>query len=797
MRISGHRMSAGPAFDAVVFGAGVLIALVSVASWWRGGPELVMSAVFAVPLCVLMSRFPLVLTRRDGDAVVGVEACVLVFLSLTRPPMETLALWSLGMALSCALKRRARHIRLVNFGATIGGGSLLVAVVALGARLGYAGTLEVVMVILGGSAYFAFGLLVEAVSTAIREQQIIRRTLRWRSVLLGLLCFVGVVSLGCLGAVLDRSHPQWALGLLLLPIATILVAAGSVNEANMAHQRLSGLFDASAEAADWHDDEELVTGLVSHAEQILRHSIVELRTDPPSAKATATQIAAELADPGQPARYLVATRAGTHDPYDADDRKALETLTALGAASLTRRRQADNMAYLARHDALTGLVNRAVFADRLDHALGLRHGAGNIAVLFCDLDGFKTINDRLGHDVGDQLLVAVAARLRDCVRGGDTAARLGGDEFAVLLEGMVEPQDGERLAERVLREFQRPFVLSGHEIRARVSIGIAYSTDQRRGIDVLRNADTAMYQAKALGKGRAELFNPAMLLANLEQIELEEALRQAIDAGTLQVAYQPIVELQTGRLDGFEALARWTHPDLGPVAPDVFIPMAERLGLIGQLGAQVLETAHAAAVLMHERSGRPLTIGVNVSPAQVTERGLYDQVQRLAVAAPQVNLVLELTEGTLLADDVQTSRALLALKAAGASLAVDDFGVGYASIGYLHRLPVEIVKVDKSFIQQLHDERARTLVQGVIAMAGAMGLQVVAEGIEDWSTAAAVRDLGCRLSQGYLLSRPLAFDDAIERAVLGKVDVAPLRCMGPVGVPEPRHGGTLHRTASH
>ncbi len=797
MPTASRRVSADLAFDVAVFSAGAIIALLSVTFWLASGPQLAVAAVFTVPLSILMSRFPLVLTRRDGDAVVGVEACLLVFLAITRPPMEALALWSIGMVLTHSLLRRPPRLRLVNIGATIGGGSLLVAVVALGARLDYTGALEVVTVVVGGSAYFTFGLLVSAVSSVIREGGPLSHTLRWRSVLLGVLCFVGVVSLGYLGAVLDRSQPQWALALLLVPIATLLVAAGSVSEANLAHQRLSGLFEASSQAPDW-DDDDLATALAEHAQRMLRDTKAELRADAPVLDPGSTpQIACVLDDPGHPTRYLVARRASTREPYDADDSKALETLAAIGSASLNRRRQADKMAHLARHDALTGLVNRAVFADRLDHALAARSRPGKLAVLYCDLDGFKAINDRLGHESGDQLLIAVADRLRGCVRAGDTAARLGGDEFAVLLEAMPEPQDAQFLAGRVLEAFRVPFTLGGLELRVRVSIGIAYDTDERRGVDLIRSADTAMYRAKALGKGRAEVFDPVMRSANLVQIELEEALRQALDNESLEVAYQPIVELATGRIDGFEALARWTHPTLGVVAPDVFIPIAERLGLIAILGGQVLEQAHATAVTMKERCGRPLTIGVNVAAAQVTEPELSEQIHRLTALAPDIHIVLELTERTLLADDLPTSEALLALQAAGASLAVDDFGAGYSSIGYVHRLPIAIVKVDKSFIQALWDERARTLVQGIIAMADAMGLQVVAEGIEDWVTAAMVRDLGFRLGQGYVLSRPMSVGEALASADSGYIDVAALASIRPVVPPVPRRTGRLHHAATH
>ncbi|MDQ6873816.1 MAG: EAL domain-containing protein [Actinomycetota bacterium] len=781
-------------FDGGVFVVGLLVAALAVAAWVAGGPQPRISSVLVAALTVVMSRFPLVLTQRTGDVEIGFEASILVFLSLTSPPVQALALWSIGMLIGLWFQPRRLRARAFNIGITLSSGSLLIAVVAYAHAHGFRGALELAMVIAGCAVYFLFDLLITAVSLSFEASEPLRSAIRWRSIPLGLLCFVGVDTVGYLGVLLFRTEPSWTLLLLLAPVGTILFAAQAVSRSRSTQQRLTGLFEASTQAPEWLDEQEGEHALVEQAERILHHTRVEVRNRP----AAGDEIGTELDVAGSALRYVVATRTVRALRFDADDQRALDALTAVGAASLNRRRLADQMQYLARHDVLTGLVNRGVFSDRLDHALQMRRQPGDLAVLYCDLDGFKSINDRLGHAAGDQLLVAVAERVRGCLRPADTASRLGGDEFAILLEGMSAPNGAQVLADRVLTALRPTFVVAGQEVSMQASIGIAYATDERRGVDLLRNADTAMYRAKAMGKGRSELFHPVMRRENLQRIELEEELRRVVESGAIEVAFQPIVDLFSGRIDGFEVLARWTHSRLGPVSPEVFIPMAEQLGLIRQLGAQVLEHGHAAGVVLWERCGRAFTVGVNISPAQVTDPDLLARVARLMAAAPEVHLVLELTEGTLLADDAETSAALTALQAAGAGLAVDDFGVGYSSIGYLHRLPVTIVKIDKSFIAGLWDDRARTLVQGVIAMAEAMDLGVVAEGIEDWVTAATVRDMGCRLGQGFLLARPLTLDQAVEAALGGPVDVSALSTVRPVrAVGRPARESLLTRRAPH
>ncbi len=762
MSVRSRHVPAGVALDATIFAVGVSIAVTSVTFWVAVAPQLAGVDLVITGLAVAISRFPLTLAQPAGDVEIGFAAALLVFLSLTSPPLQAIALWSLAM-LTAGLQRRRLRARLFNLGTTVTGGALLVWIVSLGQRWGLTGPAELLTVVVACCVYFGFDLLITAVSIAMEEQEPLTATVAWRPVLLGLVCFVAAGTVGYLGAFLFRARSPWMMLLLLIPVGAILVAARSVSRSRLAEQRLSGLFEAATQAPDWADESAFEQALVDQAERILRHSVVDVRAAP----AGPDEISALLDIDGRAWRHLVARRTVNVGPFTEEDQRALEALTAVGAASLSRRRMTDATTYLARHDTLTGLVNRAVFSDRLEHAIKLRER--KVAVLYCDLDGFKSVNDRLGHEAGDKLLVSVAQRVSHCLRTSDTAARIGGDEFAILVEALPDERGPQSLAERILQALGPCFVVEGREVHVRASIGIAYSEEMVSAEDLLRQADTAMYWAKARGKGRSEVFQPAMQSEILKRLELEEELRTAVETHAIEAVYQPVVLLSNGRIDGFEALARWNHPTLGAVPPDVFIPMAEQLGLIREVGRQVLSLAHAAAVAMRDRGGRPFTMGVNVSPAQIKDPALLRQVTGLVASAPDIQVVLELTESALLADDEATSSALMALEEAGAALAVDDFGVGYSSIGYLYRLPVKIVKIDRSLIRALGEPRGRTLMQGVVAMAQAMGLTVLVEGIESWATVWTVRDLGCPVGQGYLLARPMSLEKAVEISAAGRV----------------------------
>jgi diguanylate cyclase (GGDEF)-like protein/PAS domain S-box-containing protein len=424
--------------------------------------------------------------------------------------------------------------------------------------------------------------------------------------------------------------------------------------------------------------------------------------------------------------------------------------------------------HLAFHDSLTNLANQALFRDRVQHALSraTRH-PGHLAVLFLDLDNFKTVNDSLGHAAGDELLVAVAERLRGSIRVPDTAARLGGDEFAVLIEDLTSPADATLMAERLIGALQQPFVVGGLEVFVGASIGIARNGAEMDTGQLLRNADIAMYTAKRLGKGRYEVFEPAMHAAAVERLELEGDLRRALDRAELTLHYQPVVALDTGRITGVEALARWPHPERGFLPPATFIPLAEETGLIRRLGRQVLSAACLQARRWQVTHQEELTVSVNVSPRQLQGDGLLDDVTEALSASGLAasSLVLEITEGAMLQDSEAVIAKLDALKALGVRLAVDDFGTGFSSLSYLQRFPVDILKIDRSFVAAIDAEEDKSsLVRAIVSLTRTMNLKSVAEGVESRRQSEILTALGCDEAQGYYLGRPM--DPAALEAML-------------------------------
>jgi diguanylate cyclase (GGDEF)-like protein/PAS domain S-box-containing protein len=432
----------------------------------------------------------------------------------------------------------------------------------------------------------------------------------------------------------------------------------------------------------------------------------------------------------------------------------------------------------AFHDALTGLANRALFADRLEHALARTDRlATPVAVLFVDLDDFKAVNDGAGHSAGDELLVAVADRLRGVLRPSDTIARLGGDEFAVLIEDGADPARTAATADRLLAALSEPFAAGGadEQVRVTASVGIATgAAGQHDAAELLRHADVAMYAAKEAGKGRSAVFAPDMDSAIIGQLQLKAELARAVERGEFIVHYQPTVELETGRLAGVEALVRWQHPDRGLVPPLDFIPLAEQTGLIVPIGRFVLREACAqmSAWQRDYTTVPPLTVSVNLSARELDEPGLVGSV-RAALEDAQLDpahLVLEITESLLLVDLPTTVGTLLELRALGVRLAVDDFGTGYSSLAYLENLPVDILKIDKSFVDRIADPhdglpadgdsgaQRSVMVSAISQLAHALSLEMVAEGIESPEQVTILRGLACQYGQGYYFARPLTAD---------------------------------------
>ena len=431
------------------------------------------------------------------------------------------------------------------------------------------------------------------------------------------------------------------------------------------------------------------------------------------------------------------------------------------------------LAHQAFHDSLTGLPNRALFQDRLGHSLARSGREGRyVAALFMDLDNFKVINDSLGHEVGDGLLVEVAGRLGACVRPGDTAARLGGDEFAVLLENIAGTDDAVAVADRIAEALSEPFGLGGRDVYVSASIGVALgggSTEDAPGLDdLIRRADLAMYGAKKKGKAGHEVFDPSMNAAAHARLGLENDLRRAIERDEFKLFYQPKVRVTPGRggadeVVGVEALIRWEHPERGLVSPAEFIPVAEETGLIVPIGRWVLEEACRRAVEWQGAAGNgePFVMGVNLSARQFADRGLVGDVSRILeeTGLPPAALELEITESVVM-DDAPTTTSLLGeLKDLGVRLSIDDFGTGYSSLSYLQRFPVDYLKVDRSFVGNIgragESSEDAVIVGGIVSLARDLGLRVVAEGVETAEQLLRLREMGCDMAQGYYFSRPL------------------------------------------
>ncbi|HVE46203.1 MAG TPA: EAL domain-containing protein [Acidimicrobiales bacterium] len=438
----------------------------------------------------------------------------------------------------------------------------------------------------------------------------------------------------------------------------------------------------------------------------------------------------------------------------------------LTARDMSERKSFESqLTHKAFHDDLTGLANRALLSDRVRHALARRTVAGErLALLFLDVDDFKTINDSLGHAAGDTVLVAAAERLATCLRPADTIARLGGDEFAVLLEATNTDQ-AINLAERIITTLHQPLAVEGVEVFVSASVGIAMvEQDQTTPEELLRNADLAMYLAKSQGKGLWRLFEPSMHAAVRKRLDLNAELQRALANNDFVVYYQPIVDLVTTRMVGVEALVRWLHPERGIIGPADFMPMAEETGLIVPLGRWVLEEACRTALSFVSGNGS-VGISVNLSQKQLQQPGLVDEVRtaidRSGLAARR--LTLEITESVVMEDAVATVAVLNQLRSLGMRLAIDDFGTGYSSLSHLRQLPIDVLKLDKEFVDGIATgARDSVLPKTVIEMANTLGLHTVAEGIETEEQLQSLRAWKCELGQGYLFARPMPADRIVE-----------------------------------
>ncbi len=439
-------------------------------------------------------------------------------------------------------------------------------------------------------------------------------------------------------------------------------------------------------------------------------------------------------------------------------RRSLERLQSAESQQLAAEQQ---LAQLAQYDALTGLPNRALFQDRLGQAIARAHRSEReIAVLFLDLDRFKEINDSLGHEAGDRVLIEAAERMRLHLREGDSVARLGGDEFTVILEDVEGAEQVRGVAQKLLRAFAEPFRVDGQALFATLSIGIAlYPRDGADAENLLRHADTAMYQSKSDGRDGLTFYTAVMSTAASERLSLEGRLRQALERGEFVLHYQPIVRLDDGAISSVEALLRWRHPEEGLLPPGRFVGIAEQTGLIVPIGDWVLHEACMHAARWQAAGLRPLRVAVNLSARQFRKGGMVAAV-RSALEAARLDsrwLMLEITESLLMDNPEASGKVLQQLKEMGAHMALDDFGTGYSSLAYLKHFPIDVIKIDRSFVRDIvTDADDAAIVKATIGLASSLGMQTTAEGVETGEQLAYLRAHGCRFGQGYFFSPPVS-----------------------------------------
>jgi diguanylate cyclase (GGDEF)-like protein len=640
--------------------------------------------------------------------------------------------------------------RLFNVGVGVLGGAMAAVLVAEVRGNAIGAPRELLAVALAAVGYFSIDFVVSAISVALEQGGSLWEELRQPGTMLAVACFVPFDCLGYLAAVVSRSTPWWTWGLLAVPLMTLLVATRAVTRGRENARRLSLLFDAAVRLHTVPDESTAIDTLLDSSRALLRLRNVSLKDTAPDADEVGAMVQDESGE-----LWVVAPARQRARSNSTADQEALEAMAAVTSDALSRLRLTEAMTHLASHDLLTNLPNRALLLERTKQAqLRADTLGGRVAVLFCDLDEFKPINDRFGHAAGDAVLVEIAGRLAANVRKADTVARLGGDEFAVLLED-VYADDVDSTCDRLLTAVRSGVVLAEHDMPLSLSIGAALGDDAGDTEQLLQRADLAMYEAKARGKNRYVTYDQRLGDSHAERLEMLESLRTAVAHDELTVAYQHITEVATGRITGVEALARWSRNG-EHVPPEVFIRLAEDCGLIVPLGLRMLEMVAVDAPILQSAVGGPFDVGLNISAQQLRDPAFVAQVTGAMEQMPGVTMILEVTERCVVTDDETTKEAMAQLVAAGAIFAIDDFGVGFSSLSYLKHLPVKILKTDATLSSDIdRDERSCRLLRSVVAMGDALGLDVIVEGIERASQLQHLRDhVGAKFAQGYLLHRP-------------------------------------------
>jgi len=750
------------AFDRSVLALAVILAVASasVAVTEPASEHLPLALLVGVPVIVVVSRYPVLLHRSRGVIEIGFDSCVLAFLGTVLPAAEGALVWALGAVLAQSLIRRRLVARIFNIGVmTTSGIAALWVMDWLSPDGGPVQFATFVAVLVGCSVYFILDFFISEASVALENGTPYSGEIGRSDVFLSMVSIVAVDSLGYLAALVVMEVDTRAVALLAVPVATLLVASKSTTRNRERSRRMRVLFDTSRSVQRQTSADGVLELLESGGRALVRAQPCAVRNQP----AGAGEVGALISD-GDGEWWLVSPTGQRNAADVAADREHLEQLALTGSEALSRLKLTRELTYLARHDILTELSNRSVFLNRVEQALAAtRQRTSMVALLFCDLDGFKQVNDRFGHSAGDAVLIETAGRIAASVRSGDTVARLGGDEFAVLIENIADPADVVRLTDVLRAAVAGTTDVNGHQLSVSTSIGVATSDGSTTAEALLRNADLAMYEAKATGKNCVVHYRPEYGAARVRRLEMAEALSTAVERDELAVDYQPVYSVRTGAVTGLEALARWRR-DGRDVLPSAFIPLAEETGLVVPLGARILERVSADAAQIRSLGLPPIQIAVNISAQQLRSSSFVGLVRDTTRALGELDLVLEVTERDVVREDSLSQEVMHRLVADGVQFAVDDFGVGFSSVGYLQTLPVQVLKTDRTFVTDIENStRSANLLRSMLLMGRALGLHVVVEGVERQTQLDHLRTMRNEIfAQGFHLARPMPLPRVLD-----------------------------------
>ncbi|MGH9226977.1 MAG: putative bifunctional diguanylate cyclase/phosphodiesterase [Acidimicrobiales bacterium] len=700
--------------------------------------------------------FPVLVLRTEETEAFQLDEAFFVAMALLLPPAGVLFGFATAVAAGLVFRRRPLVRAVFNVGQTVTATGLgLAAMYLIAPGVGTPLTARVVGAALAGAAVFALtNSAVVSVIISLNEKRPAARVFT-EGLDLRVLVWAGGTSLGLLAAIGAAANP-WSLLLAAVPMAALNLILREHAHARRETRRAEGLLTVANQVHAAVALGNLEQTVVAATRSLLQCRHARFDSDLPRAG----EIGAWLPD-AEAIRWLIAGEPIGFERLGKSDRELLEVIAGITTVAMENARLVEGIRHRAIHDPLTDLPNKLLFVDRLQHALASNDRLGQrMAVMFLDLDQFKVINDSLGHEAGDQVLLGVAARLKASLRQGDTAARLGGDEFAILCENVDDLDDGILIAERVRAAAAGTSVTKGGEVSVTTSVGVVMvePDSTMSAEELLQAADTAMYRAKERGRDRVETFDDGLRRRAVLRLETEATLRAAIEEGRLRVFYQPIVEAASGRVVEVEALLR-VETAAGILAPADFIEVAEQSGLIATIGLRVLEEACRQAVRWRERFGddAPRRVAVNLSARQLTRIPVREAVQTAlaTTGCPPEMLALEITETVLMEAGQDVRAELEDLRNLGVTIGLDDFGTGYSSLAYLKRFPVSFVKIDRCFVAGLgQNPEDEAIVDAMISLARSLGLSTIAEGVETTDQLARLRLLGCDRLQGYLIARP-------------------------------------------